>query len=48
MQRIELNIHEKELCVKLVIYKDYTEQDSCSTVNRLKYSGYCMYHQVYS
>ena len=22
MQRIEINIHEKELCVKLVIYKD--------------------------
>jgi hypothetical protein len=25
MSRIEINIHEKELCVKLVIYKDYTE-----------------------
>ena len=25
MQRIEINIHEKELCVKLVIYKDYGE-----------------------
>jgi hypothetical protein len=25
MQRIEINTHEKELCVKLVIYKDYTE-----------------------
>ena len=25
MQRIEINVHEKELCVKLVIYKDYTE-----------------------
>ena len=23
MYRIETNIHEKELCVKLVIYKDY-------------------------
>jgi hypothetical protein len=23
--RIEINIHEKELCVKLVMYKDYTE-----------------------
>ena len=22
MQRIEINIHEKEFCVKLVIYKD--------------------------
>jgi hypothetical protein len=25
MQRIEINVHEEELCVKLVIYKDYTE-----------------------
>jgi len=25
MKRIGINIHEKELCVKLVIYKDYTE-----------------------
>jgi len=25
MYRIVTNIHEKELCVKLVIYKDYTE-----------------------
>jgi hypothetical protein len=25
MWRIEINIHEKELWVKLVIYKDYTE-----------------------
>ena len=24
MYRKEINIHEKELCVKLVIYKDYT------------------------
>jgi len=23
MQRIEINVHEKELCVKLVIYKDH-------------------------
>jgi len=23
--RIEINIHEKELCIKLVIYKNYTE-----------------------
>jgi hypothetical protein len=23
MQRIEINIHEKEMCVKLDIYKDY-------------------------
>jgi hypothetical protein len=25
MQRIEINIYKKELCVKLIIYKDYTE-----------------------
>jgi len=25
MYRIKTNIHEKELCVKLVIYKDYPE-----------------------
>jgi hypothetical protein len=25
MQRLEINVHEKELCVKLVIYKDYTK-----------------------
>jgi len=25
MKRIEINVREKELCVKLVIYKDYTE-----------------------
>jgi len=25
MYRIEINIHEKELCVKLVVYKDCTE-----------------------
>jgi hypothetical protein len=25
MQRIEINIYEKELCIKLVIYKNYTE-----------------------
>jgi hypothetical protein len=23
--RIEINMHEKELCVKIVIYKDYAE-----------------------
>jgi hypothetical protein len=25
MYRIQINIHEKEMCVKLVVYKDYTE-----------------------
>jgi hypothetical protein len=25
MYRIEINVHEKELCVNLVIYNDYTE-----------------------
>ena len=28
MSRIEINIHDKELCVKLVICKDYTEMHS--------------------
>jgi hypothetical protein len=27
--RIEINIHEKELCIKLVIYKNYTEMRQC-------------------
>ena len=36
IQRIEINIHEKELCVKLVIYKDYDELglDLSQTVNQ--------------
>jgi len=25
MYRMEVNIHENDLCVKLVIYKDYAE-----------------------
>jgi hypothetical protein len=25
MWRIEINIHEEELCIKLVIYKDYLQ-----------------------
>jgi hypothetical protein len=25
MQRIKINIHEKEFCLKFVIYQDYTE-----------------------
>jgi len=25
MKKIEINVHENELCVKLVIYKDYTD-----------------------
>ena len=25
MWRTEINIHEKELCIKLIIYKNYTE-----------------------
>jgi len=41
MQRKEINIYEKELCVNLVIYKDYTEMHGqqniknceCDTVN---------------
>ena len=34
MQRIELNIHEKELCVKLVIYKDYTEMHGQQNIKK--------------
>jgi hypothetical protein len=33
MYRIEINIHEKELCVKLVIYKDYTEMHDQQNIN---------------
>jgi len=36
MQRIELNIHEKELCVKLVIYKDYTEMHGQQNIKKNK------------
>jgi hypothetical protein len=28
MYRIEINVHKKELCVKLIIYKDYMEMHS--------------------
>jgi hypothetical protein len=36
MYRKEINIHEKELCVRLVIYKDYDELglDLSQTVNQ--------------
>jgi hypothetical protein len=32
MYRIEINIHKKELCVKLVTYKDYTEMHGQQTI----------------
>jgi hypothetical protein len=35
MYRIEINIHEKELCVRLVIYKDYIYRDSRSTEHKM-------------
>ena len=35
MQRIEINIHEKELCIKLVIYRDYTEMHARSTEHKI-------------
>ena len=35
MQRIEINIHKKELCVKLVIYKNYTEIHGQQNIKRL-------------
>ena len=34
MKRIEINIHDKELCVKLVIYKDETVQFNCEKTAR--------------
>jgi hypothetical protein len=41
-QRIETNMHEKELCVKLVIYKDYHEywvfQPAAQSPFRLSYT----------
>jgi hypothetical protein len=51
MKRIEINVHEKELCVKLVIYKDYPYDlfnftkpmtmtlRFCPTLERQKFSG---------
>jgi len=35
MSRIEINIHEKELCVKLVIYKDYTKMHGQQNIKLL-------------
>jgi len=32
MYRIEINIHENELCVELIIYKDYNEMDGQQNV----------------
>jgi hypothetical protein len=34
MLRIEINIQKKELCVKLVIYKNYTEMAARSTEHK--------------
>jgi len=31
---LEINIHEKELCVKLVIYKDYTEMHGQQNIKK--------------
>jgi len=36
MQRIEINIHEKELCVKLVIYKDYREMHAQQNIKNFQ------------
>jgi len=33
MYRIEINIYEKDLYVKLVIYKDYTEMHGQQSIN---------------
>jgi hypothetical protein len=36
MYRIEINIHEKELCVRLVIYKNYTEMHGQQNITKSK------------
>jgi len=36
MYRIEINIHKKALCVKLVIYKDYTEMHGQQKIKKKK------------
>jgi hypothetical protein len=36
MQRKEINVHEKELSVKLVIYKDYIEMHGQQNIKLLK------------
>jgi hypothetical protein len=35
MYRIEINIHEKKFCIKLVIYKDYTEMHGQQNTKKL-------------
>jgi hypothetical protein len=37
MYRFEINIYEKELCVKLVIYKNWTEMHGQQNVKPLQY-----------
>jgi hypothetical protein len=36
MYRIVINIHEKELCVKLVMYKDYTKMQGQQNIKKKK------------
>jgi hypothetical protein len=43
IQRIEINIHEKELCVKLVIYKDYGDMHGQQDKKSTSYLSY-RYH----
>jgi hypothetical protein len=38
LYRIEINVHEKELCLKLVIYKDCTEMHGQQNI---KFSYIC-------
>jgi hypothetical protein len=38
MYRIEINIHEKEFCVRLVIYKDYTDMHGQQSVKNREQS----------
>jgi len=40
MYRIHINIHEKELCVRLVTYKDYTEMHGQQNIKIITTSCY--------
>jgi hypothetical protein len=55
MWRIEINIHEKELCVKLVIYKDYTDMHGQQNIKKQQGSSHaylqfniCVIHESYA
>jgi hypothetical protein len=45
MYGIEINVHEKELCVELVIYKDYTEMHGQQNIKFCFQN--CLYTSLY-